>query len=122
MSIKHKSVGSELTQAEFEASDSHEGLNASHTEPTRAIDTIYQNTSGKLRLITVTVTCLNADYAYLEIGSTTPPATKVAQVGNTGAGRVDGSLSAIIPVNWYFRLVTSAGTPNILEWHEWDLS
>lgn len=97
----------------------------SHSEPSRAKDTIYQNTSGKVRFVTIAIEVDGgvAEYAEAEIGSSSPPTITVAPIGHASGvgGDEELSLSFIVPPSWYYRLTESTGTIEIREWHEWDL-
>lgn len=95
----------------------------SWAEPSRALDTIYQN-STKLRLVTVAAT-LSADTGgriTAQIGSTSPPATQVTWIGHSASvpGAEYLSMSLLVPPNWYYRMVKT-DTPSLADWHEWDL-
>lgn len=92
-------------------------------QPTRLIDTIYQNTGGKLRLVVIAVAVQSTEYCRLDIGATSPPATLVDYLAcpTVTAGTMRGNLVAIIPLNWYYQLVTVTATPAILKWTEEDL-
>lgn len=96
----------------------------SHAEPARALTTIYQNASGKLRLVAVTVafTASTAGQAVADIGSGTPPGTTILFIthdaGNPGAD--SGSMTFMVPANWYYR-VRPVSTVALSEWSEWDL-
>lgn len=116
----------------------------SHAEPTRAVDTIYQN-STKIRLVTVTAVCnvysgsgtSVSGYSYIEgqCSSSTPPTDRVASGGvqtllqglADGINNVNGrtSIAFIVPPNYYYRvatvIATDGVTPTLVEWHEWDL-
>ena len=95
------------------------------SEPIRAVNTNYQNTTGKLKFVAVNVqvtegSLTNSARAY--IGSTSPAGTIVAYAffdDSTGATSLF-QLCFIVPVNWYYRIYAT-GTVSLLEWHEWDL-
>ena len=95
------------------------------SQPSRALDTIYQNTGGKIRVVTVSlvISLGVTETAIGEIGASSPPATYAAAVGHSsGASGADyGSITFIVPLNWYYRVRSAAGTPTIDNWIEWDL-
>jgi len=94
----------------------------SQAQPARAIDTIYQNTGGKIRLVTVTIYCDQADAGIAEVGSTSPPGTGVGLVmNNTGSGGIYAPVTFIVLPNYYYRIRSQAATPSISYWTEWDL-
>jgi len=86
-----------------------------HSSPARAIDTIYQNTSGKLKLVTVMVRMDVGEYAYIQYASSSPPSTKILVEDNSQ------TVSFIVPVNWYYRVATGSGPLTAPYWEEWDL-
>lgn len=114
----------------------------SHAEPGNALDTIYQNTGGKIRQVVVSARCRVAESGGsldgssridAEIGSTSPPGISLHNSGilldaiSGGAGADFyhyASLTFDVPPNWYYRIVTVATvngqTPVLLEWHEFD--
>ncbi len=92
----------------------------SHAEPSRALDTIYQN-GAKIRIITVSLHLGDLDLIYVHIGSGTPPTTIVAQAYNTIADSFYMPISFVVPPNWYYRVWDAAGAPSFQDWHEWDL-
>ena len=102
----------------------------SHAEPARAIGTVYQNTSGKIRYVAVTFTCdLGEDHhAWAYIGAASPPTTIV---GGAGVTNPDGGVatimnlcvSFIVLLDYYYEVDAGGGDvdPTLVEWHEWDL-
>jgi len=112
-------------------------------EPTRALNTIYQNTSGKIRLVIIEVgywlqtsdTVLTGDsLGAAKIGSASPPTTVVATVGiytygitsaTSGIIRGNDAATFIVPPGYYYKLETSISgdgqTPVLHDWYEWDL-
>lgn len=91
----------------------------SHAEPTRALDTEYQN-STKIRVVSITIeagTGLDTPIAY--IGSSSPAGTVVARV-SVDTSTPMGTMTFAVPPSYYYRVV-STGDESINEWHEWDL-
>ena len=101
---------------------------------TRALDTIYQNTSGRPRMCLVTVRCtrkLNNEYA-LAIGNVsnlTPPAVDLGIVGlyrNAGTESYEVAtfmLTIMVPNLYYYRVARSLGgtaTVVLTHWVEVD--
>lgn len=99
--------------------------NASVAQPARVIDTIYQNTGGKIRVVTVSlvISLGVTETAQAVIGSSSPPTTDAASVGHSsGATGADyGSMTFIVPPSWYYRVNSATGTPTIDNWIEYDL-
>lgn len=122
MGIKHKAVGTELTQAEYEASDSHESMEAAWAEPTRAMDTVYQNTSGKVRLVSISFNLGAGSRATIYTDASNPPTTMVGRVMISAAAAAESAFTFIVQPNHYYKAVSQAGAPTLLEWHEWDIS
>ena len=114
------------------------------SKPTRALDTIYQNTSGKIKYVSVSVLCWlqvagtemsGESRVTAQMGASSPPTTEVARVERgpdlniTGTAIMRASstlnLSFIVPINYYYRLVTyttiHGQAPSIMDWCEWDL-
>ena len=94
-----------------------------HSEPSRALGTIYQNTSGKLRFVTVQIYADQSGSVKAEIGSASPPTIVVGQIGEDSidADIIYAAISFIVPLAWYYRIVTLLGSPTLQDWHEWDL-
>lgn len=94
----------------------------SHAEPTRAKDTIYQN-STKIRFVAISIRLDPDEQAKAYIGSSSPPTTAVVfLVGALSVGDyIYVEASFIVPPNWYYELEETNGTITIAEWHEWDL-
>ena len=84
------------------------------------INTNYQNTSGKLLFVTVTVRCDDGESSEFLMDSTTPPTTARASVTSVGS-RTDAPMSMIIPINWYFKVGATVGAPTIVIWEEWTI-
>ena len=99
----------------------------------RALGTVYQNTSGKTMRVSVSLThtCLNAgnqsrNVAYVEADDTTPD-TAVAQVvtSNIAATMLMVlNMSFDVPANSYYKVTdesSGGGTSSISYWTEWTI-
>ena len=84
-------------------------------QPSRAKSTNYQN-STKLRLVTISVAVDVNEQASIRIGSTSPPATTVATQKDSS-----GTIVALVPPSWYYRLNEDFATITIDYWTEYDL-
>jgi hypothetical protein len=91
-------------------------------EPTRVIDTIYQNTGGKIRIVAITVSMDATDSIGFFVDSVTPPVTRVARMYEAGAANYFlSTVTFVVPPGYYYKAETEAATPLIIEWLEWDL-
>jgi len=128
MAIKHKTVGTELSQAEFEATDLHEGLDTAVSKPSRAFGTVYQN-GAKLRFVFVMANLSIASggglsiAAYVEAAS--PPTVIAAALDqfNNGTGYlVAGTpICFFVPAGLYYKVTATAGAAAGC-WAEYDLA
>lgn len=92
----------------------------SHSEPTRALDTVYQNTTDKIKFVSVTI-FVSDEQANVLIGSSSSPSTVVAVLKDIDSLNSYRTASFIVPVDWYYEIESTIGTPIKIEWHEWDL-
>lgn len=91
---------------------------ASVSKPTRAFDTVYQNTSGQTIMVTITVMVDNGEAATLYYGATSSPATQIGKVQNsTGDSYFMGVITAPIIPDYYYTLVKT-GDPGLENWIE----
>jgi len=93
---------------------------ATHSEPSRAKDTVYQN-STKVRIVTISCLLLTSWEADIQIGSANPPTTKVIGCGGAASIEANVSYTFVVPPNWYYRFLETGATAQFQEWHEWDL-
>ena len=162
----HVTVGTELTQAEFEGTTLHQfssqatgdlayassstqisrlgigstgdtltiaaGVPAWNTAvqsdvtSSRAINgTVYQNTSGRPLIITVTIDCTGDDYdrAVAYCDSNASPTTVVTAVGHlVGNGEREYlSMTFVAVPSYYYKVTSAAGTPTLVDWFEWEI-
>ena len=87
----------------------------------RAIDTVYQNTSGKIRFVNVLVNANSGESVYAYCDSGTAPSTEVSFLYNNGATQTSAGVSFIVPPNNYYEISTNGGSPSIGNWIETDL-
>ena len=123
------------------------GLSLTQNIPANSLNTVYQNTSGGLRLVVVSVECSISDagatmsgWSYAEglTGIADPPTTSVAAAGiNTidfqlvGGDPVRGNINIIdnliflVLNNYYYKVATAisgdGNTPSLWSWVEYDL-
>lgn len=97
----------------------------------RAVGTIYQNTSGRHKLVVISgwiSAGIGSGGIYIDvnIGVSSPPTTRVAYNtcdDNGSAGQKPFSISFIAPVNYYYSAVRPATSGNLTlsSWFECDL-
>lgn len=93
----------------------------------RALNTTYQNTSGRTRMVTVTVASTGAHgnnvyNATALTDSATPPVTTVAGPilpADETTVTAAGTLSFMVLANNYYR-ITAGGNTSLVCWTEWD--
>lgn len=93
----------------------------------RALATVYQNTSGKVMVVSVSGHAAASTspriQAYVEVGDNTPD-VQVASVelDNNTADCSDGSLTFVVPPTAYYMVTSSTGGDITLRnWFEWGL-
>jgi len=88
----------------------------------RLIDTIYRNTSGKIRTVIVTVTLAGSEEVNILVEDATPPTVIIAQLDNfsVGSNPIFIPVTFKVPPSWYYKVVTISGTPGILNFYEQD--
>jgi len=154
--LTHKSVGAELTQAEFEATDGHvfdsqatgdilyassaaqlrrlavgaagsnltvvSGVPAwaapSFSQPAYAIDTVYQNTSGRTLTVIIIAAILASGVVNFTIGATSSPATQIGRQTNNGSSTGVFTLTFKIPVGYYYKLNDESSVNSVVTWSE----
>ena len=84
----------------------------------RALDTIYQNTTGYPILVTMTLVCEPLEGVACLIGASSPPATTAAYILNgNNASAITVPASFIVPINYYYEL-EAVSTPSFGYWVE----
>lgn len=100
-----------------------DGSTVAYASPsgTRAKNTVYQNTSGKTRFVSIYVQGGAAsDEMVVYVEDATPPTIGVGgfiAVGATGAGTV----SFVVPKNYYYKANEENATITLGIWVEWDI-
>lgn len=101
------------------------------SQPANALDTIFENTSGRTRMVIVSVAIstpavTDSVDAIAEIGETSPPGTVAA---NAFVEDIEASatlwipLTFIVPEGWFYRIrtaLTGTGAISVGEWTEID--
>jgi len=95
----------------------------SRDDTANAKDTIYQNVSGKIRIVTVTVglRVANDDQGEILLENVTPPTVIVAQMHSDTGHTLEMPVTFVVPAGWYYECETVNGVISIIDWHEWDL-
>lgn len=100
-----------------------DGSTVAYASPsgTRVKDTIYQNTSGKTRMVSVIVSgAADSDSVSCRVENATPPTIIVG--GFTASAASDAStITFFVPVNYYYRCLETEATITISYWTEWDI-
>lgn len=92
------------------------------SEPTRALDTVYRNTSGKARVVCISLLLDDNEEASLLMGAASPPTTRVGFIGNSLAAQdMNACITGIVPDDYYYEVESTTGTPVKIEWIEYDL-
>jgi len=98
-------------------------VKAAVSQPSRALNTIYQNNTGRPLLVFVSCGCTRVatnDYAYMlaYTGDSTPPTTLVAGAGHGDQGaasRDEFEIAFAVPIGHYYRIVTyTYGTSTVI--------
>jgi hypothetical protein len=97
----------------------------------RAVDTVYQNTTGKPMWVAVTVRPQKVEGGgsvsyYIRTDGDNPPVTQVAQAGRPLVANESGSIyttmTVVVLPGYYYQLfadVTGSITPAVTRWFEW---
>jgi hypothetical protein len=120
----------ELVTAAMLNQDIRDNMNALHdqfddvtsSKPSRALDIVYQNDSGKIRVVCVSVLLAGgsdeAAAAYTD--ANTPPTTRVAHTRTWDASREETMTFIVAPGHYYY-IDSAVNSPSLEEWAEWDL-
>ncbi len=88
------------------------------SSPVRVKGTIYQNTTGKIMFVTVTINVASAASGAIYSDSATPPTVPMASFSNSNAQPGYQSASFHVLNNNYYKLTELGGTITILQWVE----
>lgn len=89
--------------------------------PSRALDTVYQNTTGKPVMVVICIRLQANEQAVAYCGASSPP-SGVVSMRSQGSGDTQGQLIFIVPPSYYYRVVSQVGTPIKETWVEWTLT
>lgn len=91
------------------------------SEPARAFDAEYQNVSGKIRLVIISVgfTAGDDENVVVRVDTVSPPVLNIMTLRSDNAGSVQMAGTFVVPDNYYYDTVTANG-PTLVKWHEYD--
>lgn len=107
------------TTADVTAGDATQiGVGQTWQSPTRAKDTVYQNTTGKPIMALVSITRTSTAVGRFEVSTDNVTWVNICAIptGATGAGQSE--ISAIIPNNIYYRLNETSAGITVQTWAE----
>ncbi len=92
-------------------------------QPSRAKDTVYQNTSGKIRMVNIVITCPPSAQGRAYIGTSTSPNIEIAAgyISAAGGDTINASLAFPVPPSYYYKLTEISATVTVVYWVECDL-
>lgn len=103
----------------------HDALTTvSGSSTARALDTVYQNTTGRPKMSTMAVnyTIIGTIDVSMRIGPTTPPLYKINQFKDLGRLATDyASVIGCVPPSWYYTVSGSAAAGSVRTNYEWNL-
>ncbi len=100
------------------------GTNVAYASPsgTRVKGTVYQNTSGKIRDVAITIYGSQTQAgAYVYVGSANPPTYRTAQMYVATNSLDTTSHTFKVAPNEYYKLTQMNGTITVTDWVEWDI-
>ncbi|KKN16961.1 hypothetical protein LCGC14_0970780 [marine sediment metagenome] len=91
------------------------------SEPVRALDTEYQNVSGKIRLVIISMgfTAGDDDRVTIRVENVSPPTEAIIVLRSNNAGVVQVSGTFVVPDNYYYDTI-SVHAPTLVQWWEYD--
>lgn len=92
----------------------------SQDQPTRALDTVYQNTSSKIRIVTVCCILAEDDQVNVYCDENASPTTLLGGIENEASATADLAITFVVKPNYYYKATSFAGSPSIRKWTEWD--
>jgi len=88
--------------------------------PTRVVDTVYQNTTGKIKVVTLTINQSNTTGAIWLYCDAVNGATTLIIVGNFSTASTY-SITFVVPPNYYWQAKQQAAGATINRAVEWNL-
>ena len=100
-----------------------DGTTVAYASPTgaRAKSTVYQNTGGKIRMVSIVASgAADSDAVECLVGVANPPTVVVGGILFETGTRAK-SLSFMVPPSYYYKVNESNATITISYWVEWDI-
>ena len=100
-----------------------DGSTVAYASPsgTRVKGTVYQNTSGKIRMVTIFAYCAAVgDTLSALVGVANPPTVNVGGVTGVAAAE-GGNITFFVPPGYYYKANEEVATMTISYWTEWDI-
>ena len=91
----------------------------SFDEPTRALDTQYQNGSS-LRIVAIGLNLEDEENVVIRIGASSAD-NNILSARQDGATEVNMPITFIVPPSYYYMAYIAGGTPTKSYWAEWDI-
>jgi len=106
----------------YNKSQVNDKLAYSFEEPSRSVDTVYPNNTGKALLVNICLACDPGDTGNCYTDSSNPPTTRVARCSNDSdnVDEIEFTLTFIVKPDEYYKC-TVGGSPSLVEWIEWEL-
>ncbi len=93
----------------------------------KGLNTVYQNTTSQIRVACVQIGLISSAGligVLIKIGSTSPPVNQygLCTITTMAVGQSQGgSITFLIPPNYYYTATTAGATPSLSAWSEWNL-
>jgi len=91
----------------------------SHDEPSRALTTIYHNTSSKVLAVLVSMNEQSGGTSYIYSDANASPSDLIARFTGSVTASSIIPIFFLVPPGYYYKIISAAGS--ITEWHEWAL-
>ncbi len=88
------------------------------SSPVRAKNTVYQNTTGKIMFVTITINLPATASGAVYSDSANPPTTPMAYGSNSNLQPTYQAVSFHVLNNNYYKLTEMAGTISVIAWVE----
>lgn len=105
--------------------DNKADIAAAQSSPTRVMNTIYHNTSGKARLVKISIYIAENDYGRMniQVGASSPPTTVIGSLGRDSTPFHSERFAMLfcVPSGYYYESVGDHSKFDIEAWVERDL-
>ena len=91
------------------------------SQPANAFDTNYQNATGKIKIVIISVGFANGNDESVNLftENATPPTVSVGILRNNTNNIIQMQGTIVVPNGWYYKAL-QGGVPTLVEWTEWD--